>query len=753
MNLGKFETKFYAFLLRVYVRKHLVIFLLAAIALSIVALNVFGIISAPFDPFTQSILLCSTAFIILFLPSYPIFFLIIPKKKFNLFEKLGITVTINLAFYILMGYFGNSIGIPINGAYFFIAVILLYGLLIVYSMVRDVKQRTIFFQRNDIIKEKKQIDQDFSLISYIKNKIPLTGLILIIFLILLSVLHSVRFSYFYGTDAMYHVFLMNWIAKAHFLPVDQYFGALGLHIFGAVIKLFSSFNVILIGKYFLFYTFFVSALIFYNILVRIFKNRNIAILGVFLLESSSLGFSVMMYEFWPTSLATIISLEIFFLLYVRLKKLIKPDRPDKASIFSNMILIYVLIIVLGVSAIFTHSLIAMIFIVSFSFIYLIYFVKNYRRGIDFAIMCILLGIFLLLYDATDISRHWKLVHFLSLPWYLLVLGVAGGVFIVLYLRRGINFSTRRFGSIIRGEKYKYYKTFEDKYLFPILYSSIVIIIAVFWYLNITFLNLYFSKVFILIETLIFAIFCYWGLVLFQKKPRGKPLYLWLIGLIIIYIGAFSLDVFVLHEFWSGRILLLFSPVLIIGFMAYIYKIIKVKSINKFKMKFFILFVVSFSFFAQYSDLLIDKDEIDYSLYHRDVTSIYYYANYTSDRNLIICKFGLPYVLYYFDFPYSENNKTLTTSDLYIINQNPLGYFKPEDHFYPNGTNKLQQLKAELNTNVYLILDANYLVFGTWQVYQRLTPEEVASYYYMDYLNRIASCKSENGIDIPYYWVI
>ncbi|MFW9930139.1 MAG: hypothetical protein ACFFD1_12160 [Candidatus Thorarchaeota archaeon] len=160
--MGKFETKFYAFLLRLYVRKHLVILLLAITALSIVALNVFGIISAPFDPFTQSILLCSTAFIILFLPSYPIFFLIIPKKEFNLFEKLGITVTINLAFYILMGYFGNYIGIPINGAYFFITVLLVYALLIVYSMVKDVKERTIFFQRNEMFKEKKQIEQNIN---------------------------------------------------------------------------------------------------------------------------------------------------------------------------------------------------------------------------------------------------------------------------------------------------------------------------------------------------------------------------------------------------------------------------------------------------------------------------------------------------------------------------------------------------------------------------------------------------------------
>jgi hypothetical protein len=171
------------------------------------------------------------------------------------------------------------------------------------------------------------------------------------------------------------------------------------------------------------------------------------------------------------------------------------------------------------------------------------------------------------------------------------------------------------------------------------------------------------------------------------------------------------------------------------------------------MKFFILFVVSFSFFAQYSDLLIDVDGIEYSLYHREVTSIYWYAEYTEDRNLIICEFGLPYVLYYYDFPFEENNRSLTTADIIIINQNPLGYFKPQDHFYENGTNKLQQKKAELNTDIYLILDDNYLVFGTWDVFQRLTEEEMQSYYYMNYLNRIASCKSENGIEIPYYWVI
>ena len=181
--------------------------------------------------------------------------------------------------------------------------------------------------------------------------------------------------------------------------------------------------------------------------------------------------------------------------------------------------------------------------------------------------------------------------------------------------------------------------------------------------------------------------------------------------------------------------------------------ITLKLINTPKMTFFILFTVCFSFFAQYSDLLIDVDGIEYSLYHREVTSLYWYSKYTDDRNYIICEFGIPYAIYYFDYPYEENNKSMTTSDFIEINQNPLGYFKPEDHFYENGTNKLQQLKSEKNTDVYLILDDNYLVFDTWDVFQRLTEEEMASYYYMDYLNKIASCKSETGIEVPYYWVI
>ena len=63
------------------------------------------------------------------------------------------------------------------------------------------------------------------------------------------------------------------------------------------------------------------------------------------------------------------------------------------------------------------------------------------------------------------------------------------------------------------------------------------------------------------------------------------------------------------------------------------------------------------------------------------------------------------------------------------------------------------MKESLNMEIYLILDDNYLAFTGFDVYERLTPEEMAQYYSMDYLNKVVSSKSENGIEFPFYWVI
>ncbi|MFX1587980.1 MAG: hypothetical protein ACFFC1_07480, partial [Promethearchaeota archaeon] len=533
----------------------------------------------------------------------------------------------------------------------------------------------------------------------------------------------------------------------------RYFGALGLHIFAAVIHFFSGIDHILIAKYFSFYTFFASALIIYNILMRIFKNRNLAILGILILETTSLGFSNMMYQFWPSSLATIQSLFIFFLLYSRLQKLVEVETPTKKDLFNHLIFSYILIIFTTISTLFTHSLISMVFIVSYTFIFLIYFVKDFKRGVEFLILCVSISIFLLLYNFSDISLHWNLVDIIDLPWYLLLIGVLSGIVIIWRLRTSIQFRSGRFSSVIMGKTKKYYKRIEDKIIIPLLFIIIGIFSIGFIIVNLFFLNLVFSKVLVAIECFIMIYFGLWGLILFQKKPRGKMLFFWLVGLGIIYIGAFAIDIFIQHEFWSGRILLLFAPAIIFGFISYVYKLLKIRPLNIRKIKILILTIVIFMFFSQFSDQLLDIDDREYSLYNREVTAVQWYANYTSDVNFIICEFGWPYVLMYYDYPYEKGNASIQINEIFTFWQDPKGFFKPSDHIYENGTNKLQQLKVSKATDIYLILDDNYLTLQQWTIYERLTPQEMEQYYNMTYLNKILISRSETGIEVPYYWVI
>ncbi|MFX1498706.1 MAG: hypothetical protein ACFFBH_14375 [Promethearchaeota archaeon] len=760
VSMNHSKENFNRLIYLLYQKKQILICLVSSLALLFVFFHVInldanlGIENSSIGVFFSLILLISTVFIVLLLPFYPLYHIILKEKGFNFLERTGLTIISNLTFYILSGYIGNFFGVPMTGLFFILIIIITYFLLIIYIIFMERRKNlNLFLKSEKKIRNKEQFFINFSLKSYIKKKVPLISVLIICFLILLSILNGVRFSYFYGTDAMYHIFMTKLITSLNYLPINQYFGALGLHLFTAILYFFSGIDHLILAKYFSFYTFFASGLIIYNILKRIFKNRNLAVFGVFLLEFSSLGFSNMMYQFWPTSLATIQSLYILFILYARLQNFVKESKPTKKEILSNLIFSYILIILIYISALFTHSLIATIFMVSFTFIFLIYFMKSYRRGFDFLILCICLVIFISLFNFTEIRAHWALVDFGALPWFFFIFAGILGLILVLKLRIGIRFEKGRFKSTILGHNYRYYKIIEDKLLFPVFFSFIAVMVISFIFINIETLNVSFSKIIVVIEVSIFMFFGIWGLIIFQKKPLGKPLALWFLGLGIIYLGAFSLDIFVLHQFWSGRILLLFSPVIIFGFISYLFKLLKLKRITKIKIKVFILGVVIFMFISQFTDQLWDIDDQRYSLNKREVYSLQWYSNYTSEKNFLICEFGIPYVVMYYKYPYDAHNKSILVNSFLDFIQEPKGYFKPSDHFYANGTNKLQQMKQSLNTDIYLLLDANYLAFSGFEVYERLSPAEVQAYYNMNYLDRVCSSKSVNGIDFPYYWVI
>ena len=66
----------------------------------------------------QILVIASTVFIVVALPTYPLYFIILEKKEFNSLEKLNFTIVSNLAFYILTGYLGYYLGIPITAPFF-----------------------------------------------------------------------------------------------------------------------------------------------------------------------------------------------------------------------------------------------------------------------------------------------------------------------------------------------------------------------------------------------------------------------------------------------------------------------------------------------------------------------------------------------------------------------------------------------------------------------------------------------------------
>ncbi len=326
----------------------------------------------------QLLLLSSAIFTILFLPTYPIFFILLKNMVLNFREKLGITIVSNLSFYIIIGYIGSYFNLPITFEYFFFTLILAYFLILLIVIFHGYYRGTGSFLKKVKSLDYKQINnKKFSLRNVIKRNTSLNWILLSIVIILISILNIVNTSTFAGTDAWLHISLVKYITKINYIPMDSYFGSLGLHIFGAVVHFFSGLDLLLLPKYFGFYTIPLASLIVYNLLMRIFKNKNLAIFGVFLLVSS-FGFSwFMMVQFWPTSIALIQGLVIFFILYVRLQGLIKEQIPKKEEIFANILFSYTLLIFIFISSFLTHSLLTMILVTSYVWRYFIYFVKNY----------------------------------------------------------------------------------------------------------------------------------------------------------------------------------------------------------------------------------------------------------------------------------------------------------------------------------------------------------------------------------------
>ena len=106
-------------------------------------LSVFLQINAILGDLFTGLNLISVIFILLFLPSYPIYFFIFKFENLNLVERLCLTIVTNLSIYILEGFIGNSLKIPLTPLFFFSLTFYLFVILIGSTIIIQIKKNTI----------------------------------------------------------------------------------------------------------------------------------------------------------------------------------------------------------------------------------------------------------------------------------------------------------------------------------------------------------------------------------------------------------------------------------------------------------------------------------------------------------------------------------------------------------------------------------------------------------------------------------
>ena len=57
------------------------------------------------------------------------------------------------------------------------------------------------------------------------------------------------------------------------------------------------------------------------------------------------------------------------------------------------------------------------------------------------------------------------------------------------------------------------------------------------------------------------------------------------------------------------------------------------------------------------------------------------------------------------------------------------------------------------TDVYIMFSDTYIINKGFELFGKLSHEELETYYSLDYLDKICSSKTEGGWETPIFWVI
>jgi hypothetical protein len=438
---------------------------------------------------------------------------------------------------------------------------------------------------------------------------------------------------------------------------------------------------------------------------------------------------------------------------MRLQNLIKIERPLKQAILSDLPVTYILIFIIFIGAILTHIITSLIFLISFLWLYVIYFFKDRNRGIDFLFLCGLLGITVILINLGIGSGQFGFFT-INISWYYIVMvgvvGVVAGTLVLWKIQKSIVFTKGRYRALI-GRKDSYYKIIGDKIIIPLIFTILIALTILLLIINIVWFNFVVINILNVSEILLLSSFAIVGLFLFQKKPRGKPLYLWGLGLALLLAIGFILNLLIFSNMIWQRILYLIPPIIVIGFISYIYKLVKTNSI-KFKwINIVLLATIIFSLFTTYYNESVSHDI--FNLKKSEVNTMQWYDTYTSNQNAILTEFGWGYVFNYYDFPFNDKNEaSYYNANIYLLTA-VTDLFPPSSHINESGVNLLREIKEKYSADVYIIFEGDYVINRGFELFGGLTPKENEEYYSLSYLNKICSSTTDNGEKIPLYWVI
>ncbi|MBD3201165.1 MAG: hypothetical protein GF316_14205 [Candidatus Lokiarchaeota archaeon] len=695
--------------------------------------------------------------IVLFLPLYPLYFFIFDFNDKKPLEKLAYTFVSNLSFYIICGYIGQLSGLALNSIFFFLVVIITFITLVILAILRAFKD----YNENTLRENSENISQPhISLKKYIQKLLfcNINSILLCSFLFLLGALFLVAFSVFHSLDSLYHITIIKVIDTRKQLPLDDYFGSMGLHILGIAFHYFSGVDFLEIPKFYVFYSIPIFSVILFILLKKAFKNKNVAIFGVFFIEGGSVIIIRTMNIFWPTGLTLCQMLFIFYLLYSRAEKFIEKDTIEMSDIMKNIRLTYPLIITLFITSILTHSLIALILLITYAWVFLLYFIRDLRRGID---ILIIIFLFLLIFIFIFLDLGVGHLRFLilidpqviqNLNIYFIIFGLGGlliGLMIIRKYVRDIKFTNKTIFFNFSKNEIESVKKFEKRVIIPFVTFLIVGVSIVLFSVNPWF-GFLSSKIILFVKFTVVLFLGIWGYKAIDTSSKGQFLFRWFIGGLLLVIVGTLFDVLFLKQYYFGRIIEISMFLLLIGFVAYYYKMFKLGLMKQQIFKIFLIFIITFSLIGTFMEM-----ENYEQVQKRDLQVFQQYAKFSNDSNIFLIEFGFQHGLNYFYYPYEENNKSIRISSIQIYvyfgeNEIIYDYLDPDTHFNEIGENVLQKLKKQYQNDVYFLLTERV---STSAFKNDIPIETLEEYYNMSYLSRVFSAKAIDGSERPLYWIV